>query len=144
MIKSAYYAIFIPNDNKYSVIFPDVPGCLPWGDSFEEAFSDAIEALAFHLEGLSDDNDPIPTPSSREQAWSLFIAECKKSNRQVPTETAIQLIPAPDVTQKAKRINISLRPYKIELIDRKAEQLGLNRSEFLALAATSYQIGAQG
>jgi predicted RNase H-like HicB family nuclease len=34
---------------SYGVSFPDVPGCVSAGDTFEEAVANAVEALAGHL-----------------------------------------------------------------------------------------------
>jgi predicted RNase H-like HicB family nuclease len=51
---------------SYGVSFPDVPGCISAGDTFEEAIANAAEALAGHLALLRADGDPIPAPRSFE------------------------------------------------------------------------------
>ena len=57
-------AIFEPGDVAgYTVTFPDLPGCITEGDTLEEAFAMAKEALELHLYGLEEDRDPIPVPS---------------------------------------------------------------------------------
>ena len=60
-----YIALFEYEEGKsgYSIVFPDVPGCYSAGDTYEEAFEMAHEALAFHLE----DEEEIPTPRTLEQ-----------------------------------------------------------------------------
>src|SRR3954466_650760 len=47
-------------DSSYSVSFPDVPGCISAGDTFEEAIDNASQALAGHLAVMEADGDPIP------------------------------------------------------------------------------------
>jgi len=52
---------------SYGVSFPDVPGCISAGDTFEEAVANAVDALTSHLALLRDDGDSIPVPRSYEQ-----------------------------------------------------------------------------
>lgn len=52
---------------SYGVSFPDVPGCISAGDTFEEAVANAAEALAGHFAAMRADNDAIPAPRSFEQ-----------------------------------------------------------------------------
>jgi predicted RNase H-like HicB family nuclease len=52
---------------SYGVSFPDVPGCIAAGDSFEEAVASAAEALAFHFAGMRADGDAIPAPRRFEE-----------------------------------------------------------------------------
>lgn len=59
------YTIAIEKGNDqmaYGVLFPDLEGCLSAGDSFEEAVSNAKEALDFHLVSLIKDGVEIPIP----------------------------------------------------------------------------------
>ena len=49
---------------SYGVSFPDVPGCVSAGDTFEEAVANAAEALAGHLALMKADGDPITPPRS--------------------------------------------------------------------------------
>lgn len=48
---------------NYSAWSPDVLGCVATGDTIEECVTSMKEALAFHLEFLDEDGDPIPEPS---------------------------------------------------------------------------------
>ena len=52
---------------SYGVSFPDVPGCIAAGDTFEEAVANAAEALAAHFALMKADGDPIPAPHAFEQ-----------------------------------------------------------------------------
>jgi predicted RNase H-like HicB family nuclease len=46
-------------DTSYGVSFPDVPGCISAGDTFEGAIDNAAVALAGHLTTMAADRDPI-------------------------------------------------------------------------------------
>jgi predicted RNase H-like HicB family nuclease len=60
------YAIVIETaDNNYSAYAPDLPGCVATGQTVEETESMMREAIEFHLDGLREDDQPIPLPSSR-------------------------------------------------------------------------------
>lgn len=59
-----YPAIFDYADDGISIEFPDLAGCLTCGNTDEEALSMAKEAMALHLYGIEEDNDPIPAASS--------------------------------------------------------------------------------
>jgi predicted RNase H-like HicB family nuclease len=49
------------------VSFPDVPGCISAGDTFEDAIENAAEALAGHLALMRADGDAIPVPRGFEE-----------------------------------------------------------------------------
>ena len=51
---------------SYGVSFPDVPGCISAGDTFEEAVMNAGEALAGHFAAMRADGEAIPAPRSFE------------------------------------------------------------------------------
>lgn len=52
---------------SYGVSFPDVPGCISAGDTFEEAVANAGEALAGHFAAMRADGEAIPAPRSFEE-----------------------------------------------------------------------------
>jgi predicted RNase H-like HicB family nuclease len=65
---AAYIALVHKDDGtSYGVSFPDVPGCISAGDTFEEAVANAAEALAGHFALMKVDGDAIPQPRSYEQ-----------------------------------------------------------------------------
>jgi predicted RNase H-like HicB family nuclease len=49
--------------SNYSAWSPDLPGCAATGDTLEEVEREMRAAIAFHLEGLAEDGEPIPQPS---------------------------------------------------------------------------------
>ena len=46
-----------------SAYAPDLPGCAAVGDTVEECERSMREAIVFHLEGMRQDGDSIPTPT---------------------------------------------------------------------------------
>jgi predicted RNase H-like HicB family nuclease len=65
MIKDRYIfpAIFDYVEDGISVEFPDLQGCLTFGNDDQEALSMEREAMALHLYGIEEDNEQIPTPT---------------------------------------------------------------------------------
>ena len=51
-------------DGGYGAWAPDLPGCVALGDTIEDAEHQMREAIAFHLEGLRDQGEPVPAPTA--------------------------------------------------------------------------------
>jgi predicted RNase H-like HicB family nuclease len=49
--------------SNYSAWSPDLPGCVATADTLEEVEREMRAAIAFHLDGLAEDGEPIPEPS---------------------------------------------------------------------------------
>jgi len=122
----AHYIALIHKDaeSDFGVSFPDLPGCITAGSTLEEARAMAEEALALHLEGLAEDGDPIPEPSS------LDVVMADPENRD-----GVAILVRADVKAKSVRVNITLPEDALREIDRFAEDQGLTRSGFLTVAA---------
>ena len=58
-----YPAVFHYADDGISVEFPDLPGCLTFGKTTEEAMKMAKEAMELYLYCSEKDGDPIPEPA---------------------------------------------------------------------------------
>ncbi|MCZ8147368.1 MAG: type II toxin-antitoxin system HicB family antitoxin [Roseomonas sp.] len=56
--------------SDYGVSFPDFPGCVTAGVTFEEAHRQAGEALALHIDGMIEDGEAVPEPSSLEHVMT--------------------------------------------------------------------------
>lgn len=115
------------DDGSYGIMFPDFPGCVSVGSTFEDAVREGAEALSLHAEGMKADGDVLPLPRD--------IAQVKASESWVEWEgallTMVPLIPAPD---KVERVQVTLERRLLAQIDAVAK----NRSAFLASAAESY------
>jgi predicted RNase H-like HicB family nuclease len=59
------YAVIVEEGEKsYGAYVPDLPGCVAVGETKAEVLRLIQEAIEFHLEGLREDGQPIPEPSS--------------------------------------------------------------------------------
>jgi predicted RNase H-like HicB family nuclease len=59
------YAVIIEKGtSSYGAYVPDLPGCVAVGETVEEVKILIQEAIDFHLEGMIEDGDDIPPPSS--------------------------------------------------------------------------------
>jgi predicted RNase H-like HicB family nuclease len=59
-----YTVIIEKSDNNYGAWAPDLPGCVTTGPTVAETLKNMREAIEFHLEGMREDGDPIPEPST--------------------------------------------------------------------------------
>ncbi len=110
------------SDTDYGVDFPDLPGCITAGSTLDEAKEIAAEAIAFHIEGLIEDGEDIPAPSSLEEIMA------DKANKE-----AVAFLVPYQSSEKAVRVNITLPSSLLKRIDRQSGKRG--RSGFLAAAA---------
>ena len=61
-----YFAVFDPaKEGGYNVSFPDFPGCVTFGKTFEESKKHAKEVLELWLEELASEKQHIPRYTSR-------------------------------------------------------------------------------
>ena len=60
------FAIVIEKaENNYAAYVPDLPGCVATGKTVEETEQQIRKAILFHLQGLREDGQPIPKPTSK-------------------------------------------------------------------------------
>lgn len=111
--------------SDYGVSFPDFPGCVTAGVTLDEARREAQEALALHIDGMIEDGESMPEPSSLEAVMA------ERENR----DAVAFLVPAPARQARAVRVNVTLPEDVLAEVDRAAGSQGLSRSAFLARAA---------
>ncbi len=59
------YAVIVEEgENSFGAHVPDLPGCVAIAETREEVLKLIQEAIEFHLQGLREDGQPIPQPSS--------------------------------------------------------------------------------
>ena len=59
------YAVVIERAvNNYSADVPDLPGCISVGDTIEETERNIRDAIALHVDGLREEGQPVPAPST--------------------------------------------------------------------------------
>ena len=123
-ITREYIAVIMKDKNSdYGVIFPDFLGCISAGKTLEEARNMAEEALQFHVDGMIEDGEELPTPSTLDQV--------KKKYKKI---VIFLMIPV-RIQTKATRINITIDEKLLRKLDRHlATHYGENRSAFFAKA----------
>lgn len=111
----------------FGISFPDFPGCIAASDTLDGAPHAAREALEAHVAVLAEGGEALPEPRGlndilRDRQWNdfqaLVIVDTQEESRQV-------------------RVNISVDKALLNEIDRVAEQRGMTRSGFLAVASRS-------
>jgi len=112
-------------DSEYGVSFPDLPGCVSAGATMDEARINAEEALALHVEGLIEDGQAIPAPSSLDAVMAY------PENR----DGAVIIVPLKAAVPRTVRVNVTLPETTLREIDAFAEANGFTRSGLLAQAA---------
>ena len=59
------YAVIVEEaKTSFGAYVPDLPGCVAVAETRDEVVRLIEEAIEFHVEGLRQDNQPIPEPSS--------------------------------------------------------------------------------
>jgi len=59
-----YLVVIEKGPTSWGAYVPDLPGCVAAAESREELLKLIREAIPFHLEGLREDGQPVPEPSS--------------------------------------------------------------------------------
>ena len=63
------YIAYLHKEKKsdYGVSFLDFPGCITASKTFDDVERKAAEALSFHIKGMIEDGETVPTPSKIER-----------------------------------------------------------------------------
>ncbi|ARN75332.1 type II toxin-antitoxin system HicB family antitoxin [Oceanicoccus sagamiensis] len=109
--------------SAFGLTVPDIPGCFSTGDSFDEAFDNAQEAIKDHLAILAEEGASIPAASP--------IAEHMDNQDFADGVWGFVVIDISPYLGKTEKINVTLPTAMIHKIDAKYQ----NRSKFLAEAA---------
>ena len=128
-----FYPAYIHSDadGSASGFFPDVPGCFFAGDSLDDAFLDARDALVAHFETLLEMSDELPLPGNVEMHLE------KSPDDYLGGQWLLVDIDMKQFDGRAERINITMPRRLLAKIDscvREHPQCS-NRSAFLAEAA---------
>ena len=76
-------------DTAFGVVVPDLPGCFSAGDTLEEAYANAVEAIELWMETTLDTGGIIPAPGSLQAlrqnpelaGWILDMVEVDLSGQ---------------------------------------------------------------
>lgn len=110
----------------FGVVVPDLPGCFSAGDTIEEAFDNAREAIAAFCEVMAQDQE-IPTPKA--------MSEWQADKEYKGWVWGIVDVPVERFFGPAEKINITVPARILARIDAYASSHGETRSGFLVKAA---------
>jgi predicted RNase H-like HicB family nuclease len=69
-----YVVLFEINaQGHFGAWVPDLPGCISFGDTIEEAKRNIKEAIELHIEGLKAENLPVPHPTTHSGVLSVAV-----------------------------------------------------------------------
>jgi predicted RNase H-like HicB family nuclease len=106
--------------------FPDFPGCVAGGKSQQETIEKAEHKLAQAVDALAEHDRPLPQPTPIEAI--VLPRGC---------DLVAYFIVGVDPPDPSERVNVYLPKSLIRRVDRRAAELGMNRSSFFGLAATT-------
>lgn len=127
MMKRLYPAVLERGPKgTFGAWFPDFPGCVAGGTSQEKAIERAENALAQAIDALFEQDRPFPEPTPI--ARIMLPKGC---------DFLAYFIVGVDPPDPSERVNVYLPKSLIGRIDRRAAELGMSRSSFFGLAAST-------
>lgn len=69
-----YMVVLEKGRGNWGAHVPDLPGCVAIGENREEALELIREAIDFHIEGLKEQGEPVPKPSSESVLIEVHAA----------------------------------------------------------------------
>ncbi len=129
MRKLTFIAVFEPVVSGFSVYFPDLPGCISYGENFEDAQKQAVDALGLHIYGMEKDNDEIPVPSITPK-----IEQETAVGYMVSPITLFPDIVKNELDNRAVKTNLTIPAWLKEM----AEDRGVNYSKVFQTALMDY------
>lgn len=117
-------------DSAYGMWFPDMPGCFPAADAFDDLPRAAAEVLRQHVEALESNGRVVLAPRSMADVMSD-----RDVRRAIKSGATTMLIPLLADPGRTVRVNVTVERGLLDQIDEAADARGLTRSAFLAQAA---------
>ena len=69
-----YLVVVEQGATSFGAYVPDLPGCVAAGETREEVLRLIREAIEFHIEGLKQEGQPVPPPSSTSEVVDVAAA----------------------------------------------------------------------
>ena len=113
----------------HGVVVPDLPGCFSAGDSIEEAFDNAAQAIELHCELLAEGGGDLPSP--------MPMTEHQANRDYKGWVWGVVEVPIERYFGPAEKVNITVPARVLRRIDEYARAQGQSRSGFLTQAAIS-------
>ena len=123
-----YYAIFKHNKDSVEVEFPDLSGCVTFGDDWDEAMENAIDVLAAWL--ANAEPKFVKKPSSFKELSEKF-----KRAQLIPIAVDEKVF---ESYEQLTRFNIIFPSRLLRKVDEFRNKSGLKRSTLLKIATEQY------
>ena len=68
-----FLVIIEKGSQSYGAYSPDLPACVAVGDTQEEVEKNMREAIVMHLQGMIEDQEPIPTPQTTVEYMDISL-----------------------------------------------------------------------
>ncbi|HZU01028.1 MAG TPA: type II toxin-antitoxin system HicB family antitoxin [Ktedonobacteraceae bacterium] len=68
-----FLVIIEKGDTSYGAYCPDLPGCVAVGRTREEVEQNMREAIAMHIQGMIEENEPIPLPHNDAEYMDISL-----------------------------------------------------------------------
>jgi predicted RNase H-like HicB family nuclease len=69
-----YLVVVEQGATSFGAYVPDLPGCVAAGETREEVLDLIRDAIEFHIEGLRQEGQPVPPPSSTSAVVDVAAA----------------------------------------------------------------------
>jgi len=69
-----YLVVIEKGATSFGAYVPDLPGCVAAGETRDETLKLIREAIEFHIEGLKQEGQPVPPPSSTSEVVDIQAA----------------------------------------------------------------------
>ncbi len=69
-----YLVVVEQGATSFGAYVPDLPGCVAAAETRDEVLHLIREAIEFHIEGLKQDGQPVPQPSSTSAVVDVAAA----------------------------------------------------------------------
>lgn len=139
-MKQYYYLAFIPTeDGGYAIFSPDFTEIASQGASVAECIEMGDDALSIVVDEYARLKKPLPVPSDLATTKQRIAALLEEMDVTPKGDVQYQLFPAHQTDTVPVRISATFTRKTLDLIDRKAKQLGMSRSGFLATSAMAFE-----
>lgn len=124
-----FFIAIEPGDasHAFGVVVPDLPGCFSAGETLDEAFENAKEAIDLWCATVIEDGGMIPPGKT--------LTEYQSDPDLAGWIWSIVEVPVEKYLGPAEKVNITLPKLLLSRIDDYAKAHGATRSGFLAQAA---------
>lgn len=115
------YSIEItPDQDSYVAVIPDLPGCMSYGDTTEEALRGLEEAKELWLEGRIEAGEDIPEPSEIQEFSGKFVLRIPRSLHK-------------KLNHEARKQGVSLNQYLLYMLSEQHQMRALQSKFEIAL-----------